>query len=210
MRKIIPTRFSIDLPQDQIANTLYAAYVAEVELRRNKMQLDDDTKSHIKSAAEWLGDPNGKIGFMMTGLYGNGKTTLMLAMCNLINWLFDSAFGKKEKRVRVMKAKEIAWLAVDKNTRSDFEKLYNEEMLAIDELGEEPATIISYGMPFTPIRDLLEERYARQKFTLVTTNLVENKEKKIFQIKEHYGARVVDRIREMMKIVPFHNESYRK
>ena len=146
---------------------------------------------------------------MMTGLYGNGKTTLMSAMCNLINWLFDSSTSNERRSIRTVKAKDIAWLAIDKDGRKEFEKLYWEDMLAIDEVGEEPAEIIHYGMVFTPIRDLLEERYARQKLTIIATNLVQNKDKKIFQITEHYGERVVDRMREMMKIVPFHNGSYR-
>lgn len=208
-RKITQTRFSIDLPQDKLANALYAAYVAEVKLRRREMILDEETKSHIKAAAEWLGDPNGKIGFMMSGLYGNGKTTLMAAMCNLINWLYDSACSNDRVGIRTVKAKDIAWLAIDKDGRKEFEKLYWEDMLAIDEVGEEPAEIIHYGMVFTPIRDLLEERYARQKFTIITTNLVQSREKQLFQIRDHYGERVVDRMREMMKIVPFHNDSYR-
>ena len=82
-------------------------------------------------------------------------------------------------------------------------------MLAIDDVGEEPAEVISFGMVYTPIRDLLEERYSRQKLTIITTNLVENKSKEIFQISSHYGERVVDRIREMMKILTFRNASYR-
>lgn len=208
-RKIIPTRFSIDLPQKQLANALYAAYAAEVRLRHKEMILDEDTKEHISTAAEWLGNPAGKFGFMMTGLYGNGKTTLMMAMCNLINYLFDSATYNERITIRVVKAKDIARMAIDKERRSEYEKMYYEELLAIDELGEEPAEIISFGMIYTPIRDLLEERYARQKMTIITTNLVQNKEKKIFQIKDHYGERVVDRFREMMKILPFHNSSYR-
>lgn len=178
-------------------------------MRNHDIILDEDTKSHIKTAAEWLGDPNGKIGFMMTGLYGNGKTTLMAAMCSLINWLFDSANSKERRYIRTVKAKDIARLAVDKDGRSEFEKLYCEDMLAIDEVGEEPAEIIHYGMVFTPIRDLLEERYARQKLTIITTNLVQSEKKQLFQIRDHYGERVVDRMREMMKIVPFHNDSYR-
>lgn len=173
------------------------------------MCFDEDTKKHIKTAAEWLGNQHGETGFMMMGLYGNGKTTLMRAMCSLINWLFDASDARQAKHVRVMKAKDIARLATDRELRPSFEKLYNEDMLAIDEVGEEPAEIISYGMVFTPIRDLLEERYARQKFTIITTNLVQNEKKQLFQIRDHYGERVVDRMREMMKIVPFHNGSYR-
>ncbi len=208
-RKITPTRFSIDLPKDQLANALYASYVAEVRLRHRDMVLDDETKSHIRVAAEWLGDASGKFGFMMTGLYGNGKTTLLMAMCNLINYLFDSCSSNDRKSIRVIKAKDIARMSIDRELRDSYEKLYHEELLAIDDVGEEPAEIISYGMIYTPIRDLLEERYVRQKMTIITTNLIQNKEKKIFQIKEHYGERVVDRFREMMKILPFHNPSYR-
>lgn len=146
----------------------------------------------------------------MTGLYGNGKTTLMLAMCNLINFLFDSDISINRMTIRVLNAKDIARMAVDKDRRSSYEKLAYEDLLAIDELGEEPAEILHYGIIYTPLRDLLEERYARQKFTIVATNLVQNKEKKMFQLSEHYGERVVDRFREMMKIVPFRNETYRE
>lgn len=173
------------------------------------MILDDETREHIRIAAEWLSNPDSKNGFMMTGLYGNGKTTLMKAMCSLINYLYDSACSNDRVSIRILNAKDIARMAVDKDLRSSYEKLFYEELLAIDEVGEEPAEMLVYGMIYTPIRDLLEERYARQKFTIITTNLVENKEKQIFQIRDHYGERVVDRIREMMKILPFRNSSYR-
>lgn len=210
LRKIIPTRFSIELPIKELSNALYAAYKAEVQLRHRTMVLDDDTKDHIRIAAEWLSDPCGKFGFMMTGLYGNGKTTLLLAMCNLINYLFDAQIFNERRSIRILKAKDIARWAIDRDKREAYENLYYEDMLAIDEVGEEPAELISFGMVYTPIRDLLEERYARQKLTIITTNLVENKKKDIHQIRDHYGERVVDRIREMMKILPFHNGSYRE
>lgn len=209
VRKITPTRFNIDLPLTQVANALYASYAAEVKIRHHDMIFDDDTKEHIKVAAEWLCDRNGKFGFMMTGLYGNGKTTLMNAMCNLINLLFDSSKSSERKTVRIISAKEIAKMAIDKDKADSFQKLFSEDLLAIDEVGEEPAEIISYGMVYTPIRDLLEERYNRQKFTIITTNLVQNEKKQLYQIRDHYGERVVDRFREMMKIVPFRNSSYR-
>jgi len=178
-------------------------------LRGYKEVVDDDMKNHIKVASEWLSNPHEKLGFMMTGLYGNGKTTLMKAMCSLINYLYDAALSTEKRCIKIYKAKDIARMAVDKDRRSSYEALYYEDMIAIDDIGEEPAEIISYGMIYTPIRDLLEERYNNQKLTIITTNLVQNREKKIFQIQEHYGERVVDRFREMMKILPFQNTSYR-
>ena len=192
-----------------MCNALYAAYEAEVRLRNRAIILDEDTKEHIRIAAEWLSDPNGKCGFMMTGLYGNGKTTLLRAMCNLINFLYDTPSYNDRKQIRIVKAKDIARMAVDRDLRSSYEKLFYEELLAIDEVGEEPAEMLVYGMIYTPLRDLLEERYAGQRFTIITTNLVENPKKQLFQIKEHYGERIVDRFREMMKILPFKNGSYR-
>lgn len=208
-RKILPTRFNIELPVNEVIKALTASYDVEVRLRNRTIILDDETREHIRVAAEWLSDPNGKSGFMMTGLYGNGKTTLMRAMCSLINYLYDSACSTERTQIRILKAKDIARMAVDRDLRGSYEKLYYEELLAIDEVGEEPAEILVYGMIYTPIRDLLEERYAGQRFTIITTNLVQNKEKNIFQIKDHYGERVVDRFREMMKILPFKNNSYR-
>lgn len=188
---------------------MYAAYEAEVRLRRRSIIADDETLEHIRIAAEWLSNPHGKSGFMMTGLYGNGKTTLLKAMCSLINFLYDSACSNDRMQIRILNAKDIARMAIDKDLRSSYERLYHEELLAIDEVGEEPAELIVYGMVYTPLRDLLEERYTRQKFTIITTNLVQNPEKQLFQIRDHYGERVVDRFREMMKILPFRNDSYR-
>lgn len=197
------------MPFEEVCKVLYASYEAEVRLRNRKVILDDETCDHIRTAAQWLCDPNEKLGLMMTGLYGNGKTTLMKAMCAAINYLYDSACSNDRKQIRIVKAKDVARMAIDRDLRSSYEKLYHEELLAIDEVGEEPAEMLVYGMIYTPLRDLLEERYALQKFTIITTNLVENKEKKIHQLREHYGERVVDRIREMMKILPFKNDSYR-
>ncbi|MCM1075987.1 MAG: replication protein [Bacteroides sp.] len=196
------------MPVNELANAIYAAYQVEVSLRGNKLILDDDTKQHIQTAAEWLSDPHGKFGLMLQGLYGNGKTTLMMAICNLIGYLYDSACSNERMSVKVIEAKEIARLGSRDETRESYVQLFNEELLAIDELGEEPAEIINYGMVYTPVKDLLLERYRRQKFTIVSTNLVNTKENP--QLKNHYGERVVDRIREMMKIIVFKNDSYRK
>lgn len=191
----------------EIANAVYASYVAEVASRRGEMRLDDATRAHILAAAEWLADANGKMGLMLAGNCGNGKTTLMLAICNLINWMYDSARASKRRSIRMVKAKEIARMALDKNNRDEYQRLMREDMLAIDEVGEEPSEMIQYGMPFSPIRDLLEERYAAQKLTIITTNLINTPARP--QLTKHYGERVVDRLREMMTIIPFHNPSFR-
>lgn len=206
-RKITPERFNISMPVDELANAIYAAYKGEVLLRGNQLELDEDTKQHIHSAAEWLAAPQGKPGLMLQGLYGNGKTTLMLAICGLVDYLYESSIATERKSIRIIEAKEIARLGSRDETRPAFMQLMAEDLLAIDDLGEEQPEIINYGMIYTPVKDLLLERYRQQKFTIVSTNLINTKSNP--QLTAHYGARVVDRFREMMKIVVFKNESYR-
>lgn len=209
-QRITRARFSVDIPQAELYSHLYASYAAEVGARGMQMVADEETLRHIDGAARWLADPKGKVGLMLTGIYGNGKTTLMLAICRLVNWLYYSSDSSLRHSFRIVKAKDVAQMAVDKERRAAYEDLMSEELLAIDEVGEEPAEVISYGMPYTPLRDLFEERYARQNLTIIATNLVENEKRDIRQITDHYGPRVVDRFREMMHKIPFTNPSYRK
>ena len=77
-------------------------------------------------------------------------------------------------------------------------------LLAIDDLGKEPAEVMNYGNIINPMVELIEKRYKRQLFTLATTNLTPR------QIREKYGARMADRFNEMFNVVIFKSESYRK
>lgn len=170
--------------------------------------LDTHTRQHIWLAAQWLADPRGKPGLMLQGLYGNGKTTLLNAMCNLINHLGYSAIRDERVSIRSVSSDDIVSVGVRDGDREAFYRLCDEPLLAIDDLGEEPAEVMSYGMVHTPVRDLLHRRYARRKITIVTTNLVNTPDKP--QLRDHYGERIVDRFREMMEIIVFRNSSYRE
>ena len=77
-------------------------------------------------------------------------------------------------------------------------------MLAIDDLGTEPAEVLSYGNVLSPVIDLLSRRYDDQLFTIVTTNLTPK------QIREHYGERMADRFNEMFERIIFDNPTYRQ
>lgn len=198
------------MEHNKLAWTLYGYYHNEVTRRGEAPEINEEQRSCIREAAAWLGDPTGKPGLLLQGLYGNGKTTLMKAIVALINDLYDSCLADERYSVKTIDAKEIARIGLSNTDRQreEFKRLCWEPLLAIDDLGEEPAEIISYGMIYTPVKDLLLERYKRQAFTIVTTNLVNTSEKK--ELTEHYGERVVDRFREMMKIIVFKNPSYRK
>lgn len=123
-------------------------------------------------------------------------------MQRLISWLTERELGyTNRKSVRFMKAKEIVRLL-----RADskaYEKLFTEELLIIDELGEEAKEVITYGMIDTPMVDLISERYDRRLFTIITTNLETD------EIKAKYGERIYDRFQEMLTSIIFENDSYR-
>lgn len=62
---------------------------------------------------------------------------------------------------------------------------------------------LTYGNVLTPVKTLLESRYAMGLTTFITTNLAPT------QIETTYGKRIADRFREMMFSIPFDNPSFR-
>lgn len=181
---------------------------AEVEGRGGSLSFDADTKAHILSAARWLTDPGAKPSLVLCGLCGNGKTTLARAMATLISHVSIREYGySKRMAMRIFTAKEICRLCAAaerfRDSHDEYGRLFTEPMIIIDDLGEEPREVIVYGMPQTPVIDLLSHRYAAQLTTVITTNLNTD------EIQSKYGPRIYDRFREMAELVVFKNDSYR-
>lgn len=183
--------------------------VAEVEGRGMELSFDPDTKAHIMAASRWLTDSAAKPSLMLCGLYGNGKTTLAKAIASLISHVSIRERGySRRMSMRMYTAKEICRLCADaekfRDSHDEYRRLSTEPMLIIDDLGEEPKEVMVYGMPHTPVIDLLSQRYASQLTTVITTNL------DVDEIKAKYGPRISDRLAEMVEPVVFENDSYRK
>lgn len=179
---------------------------AEVANRRMTLELDDHTRLHIEQAARWLTDTHGKSGIMFMGKPGNGKTTTLRAIARLIEYVTEQTLGySKRTVVNIYSAKELAneCVAMQRYPK-DYRELVSQEMIGIDDLGEEPKEIIEYGRICTPIIDFISERYNRQLGMIITTNLTGE------QLERKYGSRIYDRFKEALFIVPFHNDSYRK
>lgn len=195
------------MPIDKVKNWLMNLYIEQTALRGIETIIDTDTQSHIFAAANWLVDDNGKFGLALLGLYGNGKTTLMKSICRLINEYYYSELSSERKSIRLIDAKEIVRIGSDEKTYNEYRDLVNREFLAIDDIGEEPAEVMKYGMIHTPVKDLLMDRYKLQKVTIITSNLSNDKNNPQFQ--KYYGERIADRMREMAKVIVFRNASYR-
>lgn len=192
--------FSLPYEESQVVDMLYASVRAEVEYRHREFIDNPEMRKQIEKAARWLTSQN-KIGLLLCGVPGNGKTTLMLAIRSLINFLdIKNAYNEK-MGVRLVDAREVARL--NRDDFKQFEKICSYPMLAIDDIGREPSEVLDYGNILNPIIELLSYRYNEQLFTIVTTNL------KPEQIRQRYGDKIADRFNEMMERIIFYNGSYR-
>lgn len=159
---------------------------------------DDSIGEILSRIADFISKPSAKWGLMLMGRVGTGKTVVMRALQSLMLDCAWQGILPADAGLRVVTAKSIITREGDR-----LRELFDEPMLAIDDLGNEAAEKISFGSVSTPIVDLLEYRYERQLLTVVTTNLDAG------QIAEKYGQRVADRCREMFEVLLFKNNSFR-
>lgn len=194
------------MTQQDALDLLAAHYQIAVEYRHCDFVLDENTYRNLVSLATYLTDPRPKFGVLLCGTCGNGKTTLVYALQRAINFLdnrnhFTFLGEYFEVGMRIVDAKEL--VQVSRNIR-DFNDLRRKSMLAIDDMGKEPAEVLDYGNVTNPVIDMIEYRYHHQLFTVITTNLDPE------QIKKKYGTRVADRFREMLHVIVFQDISYRR
>ena len=181
---------------------LVSAYKAEVEFR-NRTYIDDfETRVNIANVAKFLTQEESKFGIMLCGTCGNGKTTMLYAFRNLLNFMYENAFidDKDFCGIRIIDAKEVFDLAKNYDRYKD---IRNKPMVGIEDMGREPTEVLDYGNVLSPIVDMLEYRYDQQLFTFITTNLTPK------EVSEKYGTRIASRFQEMLEVIVFKNITVR-
>lgn len=203
VHQAITTRFSLaDRDPKELEDMLLTCYKAEVVKRRMQMIQDGTTEERVRKAAKWLSGKH-KTGLLIYGAAcGTGKTTLANAMCNLVNYLFDSVYSQDRKTVYRTSAINLVKMYSD--NPEQYKRMVSQELLFVDDLGTEPVNIKIYGNEFSPVTELLYNRYDWQRWTIVTSNLSDE------QLKDRYGTRIDDRLREMFDRILFQGKSYRK
>ncbi|WP_278489208.1 MULTISPECIES: hypothetical protein [Prevotella] len=195
-------RFRLSMSAEQAYDCLLAATMAEVEFRHRSFYENDYSKSQLQQMANWLTSGSSKFGILLCGECGNGKSTLLKAFQQLLNYLaIPNPNGQGNYGIQITDSKYIAYLG-----RTDypaFIRLSQKDMLGIDDLGTEPQEVMDFGNVVTPVIDLLTKRYDEQLFTIITTNLTPK------QIRKCYGDRIADRLNEMVEKIVFNNATYR-
>ena len=186
-------RFKVDKYIEDIPAMLEECYKFQVNYRRQEYSASE-VRLMIESAAKWLIEDR-KIGLMLYGKVGSGKSTLAAA----IRQMLIVTFGQRIEKVTALELSRAA-----KDDREAFSNLMNCKMLLIDDMGEEPTMVKSYGNEISPFVETIYSRYDKQRFTIITTNLLDD------EIKEIYGVRVADRFNEMFDRIYFDNKSFRK
>lgn len=184
---------------EDLEGVLTAAYKAQVQSRRIAYRDSEFIQPCIKQVSEWLTNENAKMGMFFTGSCGTGKSTMIKAIELVISWFYKGRY--LAPTLTTIKATELAALALNK--REMFEELTHRTIIAIDDLGQEPAEINNYGNVIKPCIDFLSARYDNQLMTIISSNLIPK------DIRDYYDDRLADRFKEMMEVVYFGRDSFR-
>ena len=210
MGRITTKHFRLPMSEEQAYEYLLAANIAEVQYRYRDFIYNDFIEDQLRQVAKCLTANTAKFGIVLCGGCGNGKTTMLKALQNIVRRLdilkpnLSPNAGHSSDNYydfTIANAMQIAQLRRTDYTK--FCKLAQTDMLGIDDVGTEPAEVQDYGNIMCPIKELLTIRYDAQLFTAFTTNL-EPKD-----LRQRYGDRIADRLNEMMTKIVYRNPTYR-
>ena len=186
--------------KDVIQAVLMELYQDVVEDRGCKFReiAGTEVAENIAAAAEWMTGPRLKSSLLLQGTLGSGKSSLMNALCSLYRF---GASGIYKCTALMVYDQFKAKLDKQPSYYDEFKKA---DYLFLDDLGTEPAKCKDYGVDYTPLPELIYERYEKQRVTIISTNLSDDR------IAAWYGKRVLDRFEEMCERIVFLGDSYRE
>lgn len=200
VRRITSPLFRLSISKADAEKLLQAAYLKEVGTRQIAFSASPLLKELIAAIAASLTEERGCTGMLFIGTCGSGKTTMLRAIQSMTCFLNERDALRFPDILSVKDSKEI--VSVCKSSSNIYAQ-GEIPMLGIDDFGDEPKEITEFGNVRTPLVDLLEYRYDRQRFTIITSNLTMD------EIRSKYGIRLLNRFAEMGRFFIFPEVSYR-
>lgn len=172
--------------------------------------VDDFVKAAFSTLREWLCQSQ-KRWLFLVGHCGTGKTLIARAVVNAYNHANYSPYGNNgENKFRITDAFSLFESLDVSKDNSAYDIFRTSPKLFIDDIGSEPPMAKIYGTDRNAVSEILQYRYAQNLPTIITSNLTIYSENGKSQIEEFYGARIIDRLREMSYVIGFSGESFRK
>lgn len=134
--------------------------------------MTDSLRSYLSDIGDFLTLEEHKYGLFIPGSVGNGKTTMLKAIRDLLVYLIDNErirYCEGAKYPRFVTGNEMVECLLD--SRASFRELKTAKYLFIDELGSEQTEVSSYGMVYRPFYDILNYRYENLLPTFISSNL---------------------------------------
>ncbi len=180
------------------------AFKNRIESYGCDFKVTQEVKDNSARIIEWLFYQQ-KPFLILQGTFGNGKTSSAKTLIEIIRanhfkinkWEEDSYYLEVAEYDACTLFEGLAYKTLDK------ERLSKIPVLMIDELGVEPRSYNDFGTILNPVQDLLRARYDRRLITIITTNLSGP------MLRDYYGERVFDRLKELAERVLFVQESFR-
>lgn len=138
-------------------------------------------------------------GVMLCGAVGIGKTTILQSFADVYRIFMNDGLVRNQIRFISTHKLLTEYKANGDSVLLDYEK----HPLIIDDIGNEPDVVNSFGTKTNPVKTLLFLRYENKARTYCTTNLHPK------QFREKYGDRLYDRFKEMFTIITMKGESRR-
>lgn len=192
----------ISAETDIIEGVLISRYKYYVADSIRDIRKDEFTKAVVKAASRWLSFPEARQSLLLTGDYGNGKSTLANSICDAYIMLS----GRTPLRISAV---QIADFYADgltayeqQQNRLKLEQLLKAYVVFIDDVGKE-SKIKSWGSEKHPIELIISERYKSRRTTILTSNFA------MVEFENLYGKYILERMKETYNTIEFRHPSYR-
>jgi len=173
---------------------------ADLLKKRGRTPIWDDVTNYLTCyLAKWyMGETTDPLpdcyslykGWLIRGNVGVGKTKLLRAFQIAVHTDFTSYdFADGWRSIDFIHALDLQSAYIEQNVEL-IRRLKNAPLLIIDDVGVELTEVLYYGNHIMPFVDLYDKRYRDDRATILTTNLLPD------SLKDKYGLRIYDRLRE--------------